>query len=153
MIKGLINDTLLKARMKSGFSSGLVVFALFTLLFAVMTFVFLCVAAFAWLAIRYDSVTAGLVMAGFFLLLTLIALVTCLLVRRSTIQKARAELVLAAAARKQAALFDPAMLTVGLHVLQGVGLRRLLPLAGVALLAASVARELMRSSPTDPDVK
>jgi len=154
MLKGLINDALLKVRMKSGFSGGLVVFAMLSLLFALMTFVFVCVTGYVWLASRYDNVTAGLVMAGLFLLLTLIALITCLLIRRSTIQKARAELVLAAAARKQAALFDPAMLTVGLQVLQTLGLKRILPLAGIALLAASVARELMRSGANDdPSVK
>jgi hypothetical protein len=143
MIKGLIHETQLKLQMKTGFSSGIVVAAAIAAVAAVMMFVFLCVAAYVWLA-RYfaDSVIAALIMAGLFLAIAIIALLSFVLIRRGNKERARSELVLAAAARKQNSLFDPAMLFTGLQVLQAIGLRRLVPIAGAALLAAGIGREL-----------
>jgi hypothetical protein len=143
MFKGLIHEAQLKFRMKTGFSGGIIVAAALAAVAAVMTFIFLCVAGYVWLA-RYfaDDVIAALIMAGLFFAMAIIALLSFVLIRRGNIESARSELVLAAAARKQNSLFDPAMLLTGVQVMKAIGFKRLVPIAGAALLAAGIGREI-----------
>jgi hypothetical protein len=86
----------LQLQAKSGMSSALVIGGVLGLLSAAITFVFLLIAAFVWLAERYDPLTAGLGLCTFFLLITIAMLVYSLWLRRRTIQQA--ELALAARA-------------------------------------------------------
>jgi len=155
MIKGFINDALLKARMKAGFSGAVAAWLAIAVISTSLTFFFLAVAAFAWLADRYDPVVAGLIMAGFFLLLSILAALLAVVMRRKAREEARAQLLLAAAARKHSAastLFDPRMLAVGLQLFNAAGgLRRIVPLAAAGILAATIGREWARFGSSDPD--
>jgi uncharacterized membrane protein YqjE len=84
----------LRARAKTGLSSGLFVWALLAVVFGIMTAGFVLLIAFIWLAQRYDPLTAATALAGLFLLAMIIAAVCCLWSRRRTIEQA--ELALAA---------------------------------------------------------
>ena len=76
-------------------------------------------------------------LAGFFLLVTIIALFCSLWSRRRTIERAE----LALAARRQAAWFDPKLLAGAIQASRGIGWRRLLPLLALGILAASLGIE------------
>jgi hypothetical protein len=63
--------------------------------------------------------------------------------------KERAEAALAA---EKAALFDPSLITAGLEIGRAIGWRRVISLAGVALLATGLAREwFSRDEQAPPD--
>ena len=104
---------------------------------AVLAVVFLLVAAFVWLADRYGGPVAGLVLCGLFVLIALIALVTCLVIRRRNMERARLEL----AARSSASWLDPKLVAMGWQIGQAIGWRRIASLAAVAVLAAGVTKE------------
>jgi hypothetical protein len=89
---GWLHHLALSARARTGFSTHIVVWAIIAAVSSATMFVFLCVAAFVWLADRYGAVTAGLVMAGSFFVITLIAVVSVIISRRRTIERARIEL-------------------------------------------------------------
>jgi len=127
----------LQARAKTGLSSGVLVWAIVAVIAGATTFGLVVLAVFIWLADRYSPLTAVLILAGFFLLVTLIALVACKLAQGSNVREARVAL----AARSNAPWLDPKYLMVGMQVMRAVGWRRLVPLVGVALLAAGLTRE------------
>jgi hypothetical protein len=127
----------LQARAKTGLSSSVLVWAIVAAIAGATTFGLLVLAAFVWLADRYSPLTAALVLAGFFLIITLIALVACRLAQGRNVQQARVAL----AARSNAPWLDPKYLMVGMQVVRAVGWRRIVPLVAVAMLAAGLARE------------
>lgn len=142
MIKGMINDALLKAKLNTGFSAAFVVWGVVATISVAAAFVFLCIAAFVWLSASYGAALAGVVMAVFFLAVSLIAMTLGLAARRRAVERARAELILAAAARGQSASWlDPKLLAVGVQLAQTIGLKRILPLAAAAFLATELGRE------------
>src|SRR5215467_1644057 len=124
----------LQARAKIGLSSGLVVWALLAVVFGVLTAGFVLLIAFIWLAERYGALTAALVLAGLFLLVTIIAGISCLWSRRRTIEQAE----LALAARRNAIWLDPKVLGGTIQVSRAVGWRKLVPLLAVGMLDAGV---------------
>ncbi|HEY2229184.1 MAG TPA: phage holin family protein [Xanthobacteraceae bacterium] len=128
----------LNAQAKTGFGPQLIVWFLIALTSLGLGLVFLCVAAFVWLAHRYDGVTAGLVLAGFFLIVAIIAAFAGLLARRRNRERARLEL---AARSRAASWLDPKLLAVGLEIGRTIGWRRIVTLAAAALVAAGVAKE------------
>jgi hypothetical protein len=138
-MSGWLRYFTLNAQARTGFSSQVAVWAAVAVVASVVAVVFLLTAAFIWLAQRYDSVTAGLVLGGLFIVIALIALVACMIVRRHNIIHARLEL----AARSNAGpgLLDPKLLGVGLQIGQAIGWRRLISLAAVGVLAAVLAKE------------
>src|SRR5262249_18425020 len=121
----------------TGLSSGVLIWAIVGVVAGAVTFGLVVLAAFIWLADRYSPLTAALILAGFFLLITLIALVGCKLAQGRNVKEARVAL----AARSNSALLDPKYLMVGMQVMRAVGWRRLVPLVGVAMLAAGLTRE------------
>jgi uncharacterized membrane protein YqjE len=127
----------LQAQAKIGLSSGLFVWALLAVVFGVLTAGFALLIAFIWLAERYSPLTAATALAGFFLLATIIAAISCLWSRRRTI--AQAELALAA--RRNALWLDPKVLGGAIQVSRAVGWRKLVPLLAVGMLAAGVGVE------------
>jgi uncharacterized membrane protein YqjE len=127
----------LQAQAKTGLSSGLFVWALLAVVFAIVTAGFVLLIAFIWLAERYDPLTAAMALAGLFLLATIIAAVCCLWSRRRTIEQAE----LALAARRNATWLDPKVLGSAIQVSRAVGWRKLVPLLAVGLLAAGVGME------------
>src|SRR5258708_10362185 len=103
----------LNAKARTGFGPQLIVWFLIALVSLGLGLVFLCVAAFVWLANRYDGVTAGLILAGVFLAIAIIAALAGLLARRRNIERARLGLP---ARSPGARLLDPQLLAVGLPV-------------------------------------
>jgi hypothetical protein len=132
----------LNARARTGFGPALVVCFLIALVALTLALVFLSVAAFVWLANRTDAVTAGLILAGVFLLIAIVAAFAGWLARLRNIERARREL----AARSQAGWFDPKFLAVGLEIGRTLGWRRLATLAAVGVLAAGLGKEWFAAS-------
>ena len=135
------------AQAHTGISIQVVVWLAIAVVAAVAAFAFLCLAAFVWLANRYDGVIAGLVLGGFFLLIAAVALLASLLTRQHIRQRARLEL----AARRQANWLDPKLLAVGYQLGQAIGWRKLISLAAVAILTAGVTREWLGRDQTGSD--
>lgn len=138
-MSGWLRYFALRAQVRTGVSSPVLIWAIIAAAAAMVAVVFLLIAVFIWLADRYDALTASVVMGGAFLVIALVALVACLLIRRSN--KERARLELAARANASAGLLDPKMLAMGFQVGQAIGWRKLASLAAVVVLAAGLARE------------
>ncbi len=127
----------LNAKARTGFGPALVVWFLIALVALALGLVFLSVAAFVWLANRTDQVAAGLILAGAFLLIAIVAAFAGWIARLRNIERARREL----AARSQAGWLDPKFLAVGLEIGRTLGWRRLMTLAAVGVLAAGLGKE------------
>ena len=133
------------AKAKTGISGGVVIGGLLAAAGTVGTLVWLSITLFIWLAERFDDLTfAGLVLSGIYFLITLIAVVTALTVRRINHRRAEAELQARKAAFSSTLLsggLAPTLLSAGLQVGRTVGWRRLVMMAGVALLTTGLVRE------------
>jgi hypothetical protein len=92
---------------------------------AVVGILFLLIAAFLWLAARYDALTACLVMGGAFVVIAVVAGVAFALIRR------RADLQ--AKQRRARAALDPALLAGALQLARLVGSRQSMLLLVVAV--------------------
>ena len=131
----------LTAKAKTGVSPGIHIGAALAAAFLVATLVFVSLALFVLLAEYVGPLRSALIMSGGFLVLAIIAAVATVSARRRAM--ARAQQALAA----QAASLET--LTLGLKVGQILGWRRLAPIAAVALIAASLAREWGRRGKPD----
>jgi O-antigen/teichoic acid export membrane protein len=138
-MSGWLRYLALRAQVRTGVSNPVVISAIIAAMAAMVAIAFFLIAAFIWLADRYDALIAGVVMGCIFLVIALVALVVCLLIRRRNMERARLEL--AARASASAGFLDPKMLAMGFQVGQAIGWRRLASLAAVAVLAAGLARE------------
>jgi hypothetical protein len=145
---GWVRYLQLQAKAKSGLSVAVAVWAVIALLGLAASGVFLALAAFVWLADRYDPLTAALILTGAFFLIAIIAAFGSYVAHRSAVTKAQ----LALAQRKHQPWLDPAMLGVGLQIGRSVGWGRLLSLGAVAVLAAGLGREwLGKKTPPEDD--
>ena len=144
-MSGWIRHFTLTAQAKTGFTPQILIWALVAVIGALATLAFLSLAAFFWLANLYGAVTAALIVAGFYFLVALIAVICALAIRRRTAERAQ----LALAARSNAHLLDPRLVAVGLQVGRAVGWRRLLTIAAAGALVAGVAKEFQRRQPQD----
>ncbi len=127
----------LNAKARTGFGPSLLVWFAVALVALGLGLVFLCVAAFVWLADRTDGVTAGLILAGVFFLIAIVAAFAGWMGRRRNIERARSEL----AARSHAGWFDPKYLAAGIEIGRTLGWRRIVTLAAVGVLAAGLGKE------------
>jgi len=127
----------LNAKARTGFGSALVVWFAVALMALGLGLVFLSVAAFVWLADRTDAVSAGLILAGVFFLVAIVAAFAGWIARLRNIERARREL----AARSHAGWFDPKYLAVGIEIGRTLGWRRIMTLAAVGVLAAGLGKE------------
>src|SRR5579862_5196764 len=127
----------LNAKARTGFGPSLVVWFSVALVALGLGLVFLCVAAFVWLADRTGPVTAGLILAGVFFLIAVVAAFAGWIARLRNIERARREL----AARSHAGWFDPKYLAVGIEIGRTLGWRRIVTLAAVGVLAAGLGKE------------
>ena len=84
----------LQTQAKTGLSSGLFVCGLVAVVFGILTAAFILLIAFIWLAERYGALLAAAILAGLFLVVTIVAIVCSLQSRRRTTE--RAEVALAA---------------------------------------------------------
>jgi hypothetical protein len=107
--------------------------------------VWLSITLFIWIAERYDDPTlAGLVLSGIYLLITVIAAISALVVRRLNRRRAEEALQARKAAFTSTLLsggIAPSLLSAGLEIGRSIGWRRLVMLAGVALLTTGLVRE------------
>lgn len=143
------------AKAKTGVSSGVVIGGILAAVGAVATVVWLSVTLFIWIAERFDDPTfAGLVLSGIYLLITIVAAISALVVRR--VNRRRAEEALQARKAAFASTFlsggiAPTLLSFGVDVGRSVGWRRLVMLAGVALLTTGLVREWTAHTSADTD--
>jgi len=147
-MRGWLRYFALNAQVRTGVSGWVLVWALIAAAAAAAAAVFLLVAAFVWLADRYGSLTAGVVLGCAFALIALIALLACLIARRRKFEPR----ALHVAARNSASWLDPKLVAVGVQIGQAIGWRRLASLAALAVLAGAAAKEWSaRANPAEDD--
>jgi hypothetical protein len=139
----------LNAKARTGFGPQLVVWFLVAALSLTLALAFFCVAAFVWLAGRYDPLTAGLILGGVFLALAIIAAIAGWVARQRNIERARIEL----AARSNAGWLDPKFLAIGIELGRTLGWRRLITLAAAGLFAAGAAKEWFAAREKNDDTR
>ncbi len=142
---GLRKYLALQAQTRTGLSSGLLIWAALVVVFGTLTAVFIPLIAFIWLAERFNPLIAAVALAGFFLLVTIVALICCLRSRRRTIERAE----LALAARRHTVWLDPKLVGGAIQASRTVGWRKLVPLLAVGLVAAGVGMEWFGRDKTD----
>jgi heme/copper-type cytochrome/quinol oxidase subunit 2 len=149
MLKSWMHDVRLAVQARSGMTPALLLWVAIVILASLTAFAFLCVAAYDFLSLQWGAVVAGLVMAGIFVLVALIAAIVGALARR----RARERAILERAARAHAAswLLDPKILGVALQAGRALGWERIVPLALLGFLAAQWARERREPKPEDGD--
>src|SRR5262245_11491194 len=130
----------LRIRAKTGLSSGVFVWALIALLCGIVTFVFVLVTAYVWLADRYEPLIAALILSGVFLLTTLIAALASIWTHNRNIARAKLEL----AVRQSTPWLDPRLMAGALQASRAVGGPKLLALAAVAFVAAGIGMQWIR---------
>jgi hypothetical protein len=139
MLKSWMRDITLAIQARSGATPAVIVWLAIVALAALMAFVFLCVAAYDWLALQFGSVFAGLIMAGAFLVIALIGLVFSALLRKRA--KQRALLERTARAHAPSWLLDPRILSAAVQIGRQVGWQRIVPVALLGFMAAQWTRE------------
>ena len=82
MFKSLTREITLSIQARNGMSVAVVVWTAVVAFASLTAFVFLCVAGYAWLSLRFDGVIAGLIMAGIFVAVAVIATVISALIRQ-----------------------------------------------------------------------
>src|SRR5271163_2694767 len=139
MLKSLTREVILSIQSRNGASRAVIVW-LAVMAFALITaFVFLCVSGYDWLSLHYDPASAGLVMAGIFVVIAAIAAIASALVRRRV--RERAILARAAKAHAPSWLADPRILGTVVQIGREMGWQRIVPVALVGLMAAQWTRE------------
>jgi Ca2+/Na+ antiporter len=139
MIKSLMREATLAVQSKTGATSGVFIWLGLAAVAAITAFAFLCVAAYVWLASLYGNVYGGLIAAGFFILIAVIAVLAAALARRRA--RERAILERAAHAHAGSWLLDPRILAAAMQVGRSLGWQRVVPIALLGFLAAQWARE------------
>src|SRR5262245_12451960 len=124
----------LRVRAKTGLSSAVLIWALLALLGGILTFVFLLVTAYVWLAERYEPLLAALILGGLFLLLTIVALVACIWSHNKVIERAELQLAM----RKSNPWLEPRVVAGALQASRAVGGPKLLAVVAAAFLAAGI---------------
>jgi len=139
VLKSWTRGAVLAVQAGSGASSAFFVLMAIVTFASLSAFIFLCIAVYDWMSQQTSSVTAGLIMAGIFVLIAIIGLIVSTLVRRRTRQCASLE----RAARAQAPswLLDPKILATAIQVSRALGWQRIVPIAVLGCMAAQWARE------------
>jgi hypothetical protein len=139
MFKTLTREITLAIQARNGISPVVLVWLAIMALALVAALVFVCVAGYDWLALRYGSVHAGVIMAGVFAAIAVTAAIVSALIRRRVRERA----IVARAARAQAPswLLDPKVLGVVVETGRTIGWQRIVPLAVLGFLAAQWSRE------------
>ena len=139
MFRTVTREVTLLIQSRSGLSTPVVVSAVVNVAALLVAFAFLCVAAYVWLAVQFGMVFAGLIMAGIFVVIAIIAAIVCGAARRRV--RERAILARAARAHSPSWLFDPKVLGAAVEAGRTIGWQRIVPVALLAFLAAQWARE------------
>ena len=149
MIKGWVREITLSVQARTGVTAGLFI-ALGILIVAALTaFIFLCVAGYDWLSIKFGTVFGALIMAGVFLLIAIIAAIIAMASRSRAKQRA----ILERAAHKSGGswLLDPKLMSAAVSVGRSLGWQRLLPVALLGFMAAQWAREYHKEQGRERD--
>jgi hypothetical protein len=139
MFKTVTREITLFIQTRSGLSTSVVVSAVVIVAALLIAFAFLCVSGYVWLAAQFGAVFAGLIMAGAFVVIAIIAAVVCAVARRRV--RERAILARAARAHSPSWLLDPKVLGAAVEAGRTIGWQRIVPVALLAFLAAQWARE------------
>jgi hypothetical protein len=139
MFRTVTREITLLIQSRSGLSTSVVASAVVIVAALLVAFAFLCVAAYVWLTVQFGTIFAGLIMAGIFAVVAIIAAIVCAAARR----RARERAILARAARAHSPswLFDPKVLGAAVEAGRTIGWQRIVPVALLAFLAAQWARE------------
>jgi hypothetical protein len=148
MLKGIGHEITLSIQARNGLSPAVVVWIVVVVFAALTAFVFLCVAGYAWLSLRFDSVIAGLIMAGIFAVVALLAALIAGLIRRRV--RERAILARAAKARSPSWLLDPKILGIAVEAGRSIGWERVIPVAVLGFVVAQWARESRAQNKQQP---
>jgi hypothetical protein len=149
MVKNLMREVTLAVQAKTGATPAVFVWLAVVALASLAAFAFLCVAAYVWLEGLFGGVFAGLIVAGFFILVALFAALLSAMAR----QRARQRAMLERAARAHAGawLLDPRILAAGVDIGRKLGWQRILPVALLGFVAAQWAREFREHGREDRD--
>ena len=139
MLKGIAHEIALSIQARNGLNPAVIVWTAVIALAGFAAFVFLCVAGYAWLTLRFDTIIAGLIMAGIFLVIALFAALIAALIRRRV--RERAILARAAKAHAPSWLLDPKLLGIAVEAGRSIGWQRILPVAVLGFVVAQWARE------------
>ena len=149
MFKGLTREITLTVQSKTGVTPAVFVWLGIAAIAAATAFAFLCVAADVWLSTLFGGIFAGLIVAGFFILVAAIAALLSRLAR----QRAKQRAILERAARAHAGswLLDPKILATAVQVGRSLGWQRLVPIALLGFIAAQWAREYRARDEAEAD--
>jgi hypothetical protein len=139
MFKTVTREITLAVQARTGLSAAVLISTIVMAAALLIAFAFLCFSASAWLAVHFGSVFAGLIMAGVFVVIALIAAIVCMSARRRT--RERAILARAARAHSPSWLLDPKILGVAVEAGRSIGWQRIVPVALLGFMAAQWARE------------
>jgi hypothetical protein len=139
MLKTVTREITLAVQARNGASTAVVVWMGVIVLALLTAFVFLCVSGYDWLALRYGSVPAGLIMTGIFVVIAIAAAIISALVRHRVRQ--RAIHARAARAHSPSWLLDPTVLNAAVQVGRSFGWQRIVPVALLGFMVAQWARE------------
>jgi hypothetical protein len=139
MLKKLMHDMMLSVQSRTGITISFIVCLCIMAISGATGFAFLCAAGYDWLSIQFGSVCAGLIMAGVFFLIAMIALVGCALVRRRT--RKRAILERAARVHAPSWLLDQRILATAVQIGRAFGWQRIIPVALIGVMAMQWTRD------------
>ncbi len=139
MLGSIAREIRLSIQARNGLTPAVVVWTALIAFAVLIAFVFLCVAAYAWLAQLFNTIYAGLIMAGVFIVIALIAALMAALIRR----RAREQAILARAAKAHAPswLLDPKILNVAVEAGRSIGWQRIVPVALLGFVVAQWTRD------------
>src|SRR5271169_4831621 len=136
MLKSWMRDLTLSLQASSGVTPAFLVWLAIVAGALVTAFVFLCITGYDWLSMQLGSVYAGLIMAGFFLLIALIGLIVTAVSRRRAKERAILERAARAEAASSSSLIDPKILGIAMQAGRAQGWQRIVPIAVLGFLAA-----------------
>ena len=139
MLKGLSREITLSIQARNGASASVIVWIAVMALALLTAFIFLCVVGYDGLAQHHGTVVAGLLMAGIFVVIAIIAAVISASIRRRV--RERAVLARAAKAHSPSWLLDPRVLATAVQIGRELGWQRIVPAALLGFMAAQWARE------------
>jgi hypothetical protein len=138
MLQNWKHNLVLFIQARTGATLSVFAWAALVAVSTLTAFVFLCVALYDWVALQLNGFFAGLIVAGFFLAVALIAALASMMARRRA--KARAILERAARAQAPSRLVDPRIIGIAVQAGRRFGWQRVLPLAVLAVVTAQWAR-------------
>jgi|SoimicMinimDraft_3_1059731.scaffolds.fasta_scaffold93494_1 hypothetical protein len=146
-MSGWVRYLTLTAKAKTGIGPGILIGGILAAALAVAALVVLCVALFLFLENHFSPVQSALIMSGAFALLAIVAAVATIIARRNAMEHAQQALD----ARAKTAMFDSSMLTLGMQIGRTIGWKRLVPVAAVAILAVTLAKEWVGRGKTEDE--